>query len=34
MKKRATIAPIDSVESRILILRGQKVIFDSDLAAV
>lgn len=33
MKKRARIVPTDSVESRILTLRGQKVILDSDLAA-
>lgn len=34
MKKRAPIVPTDSVESRILTLRGQKVILDSDLAAI
>ena len=34
MKKRASIVPTDSVESRILTLRGQKVILDSDLAAI
>ena len=34
MKKRALIVPADSLESRILTLRGQKVILDSDLAAL
>jgi len=34
MKKRAQIIPTDSVESRIFTLRGQKVILDSDLAAI
>jgi len=34
MKKRAQIIPADSVESRILTIRGQKVILDSDLAAI
>ena len=34
MKKRAPIALADSLESRILTLRGQKVILDSDLAAI
>jgi phage regulator Rha-like protein len=34
MKKRARIVPTDSVESRILTIRGQKVILDSDLAAI
>ncbi len=34
MKKRAPIIQTDSVESRILTLRGQKVILDSDLAAI
>jgi hypothetical protein len=34
MKKRAPFVPTDSVESRILTLRGQKVILDSDLAAI
>ena len=34
MKKRAPIVPTDSLESRILTLRGQKVILDSDLAAI
>lgn len=34
MKKRVPIVPADSVESRILTLRGQKVILDSDLAAI
>jgi hypothetical protein len=34
MKKRAVIVPTDSVESRILTIRGQKVILDSDLAAI
>ena len=34
MKKRASIVPPDSVESRILTLRGQKVILDSDLAVI
>jgi hypothetical protein len=34
MKKRAHNVPTDSVESRILTLRGQKVILDSDLAAI
>jgi ORF6N domain len=34
MKKRAPIVPTDSVESRILTIRGQKVILDSDLAAI
>lgn len=34
MKKPAPIAPTDSVESRIITLRGHKVILDSDLAAL
>ena len=34
MKKRAPIVPTDPVESRILTLRDQKVILDSDLAAI
>jgi hypothetical protein len=34
MKKRALIVPAESVESRILTIRGQKVILDSDLAAI
>lgn len=34
MKKRAQIIPAESVESRILTIRGQKVILDSDLAAI
>jgi len=34
MKKRAQIIPADSVESRILTIRGQKVLLDSDLAAI
>jgi hypothetical protein len=34
MKKRAQIVPTDSLESRILTIRGQKVILDSDLAAI
>ena len=34
MKKRALIVPPDTVESRILTIRGQKVILDSDLAAI
>lgn len=34
MKKRAPIVPTDSVESRILTIRGQKVIMDSDLASI
>lgn len=34
MKKRAQIIPTDGLESRILIIRGQKVILDSDLAAI
>jgi hypothetical protein len=34
MKKRAQIIPTDNVESRILTIRGQKVILDSDLAAI
>lgn len=34
MKKRAPIVPTDSVESRILTIRGQKVILDSDLAEI
>lgn len=34
MKKRAPIVPADSLESRILTIRGQKVILDSDLAAI
>jgi len=34
MKKRAQIIPADSVESRILTIRGQKVIIDADLAAI
>jgi hypothetical protein len=34
MKKRVPIIPSDSVETRILTLRGQKVILDSDPAAI
>jgi hypothetical protein len=34
MKKRAQLIPVDSVESRILTIRGQKVIVDLDLAAI
>ena len=34
MKKRAQIVPADTVASRILTSRGQKVILDSDLAAI
>ncbi len=34
MKKRALIAPADSLESRILTIRGQKVILDSYLAEI
>lgn len=34
MKKRAPVAPTDPVASRILTLRGQKVILDADLAAI
>jgi len=34
MKKRAQIVPATSVESRILTIRGQKVIIDSDLAEI
>ncbi len=34
MKKRAQIIPADTVTSRILTIRGQKVILDSDLAAI
>jgi ORF6N domain len=34
MKKRAQIIPADTVASRILTIRGQKVILDSDLAAI
>lgn len=34
MKKRAQIVPADTVASRILTIRGQKVILDSDLAAI
>jgi hypothetical protein len=34
MKKRAPIAPTDPVASRILTVRGQKVILDADLAAI
>jgi phage regulator Rha-like protein len=34
MKKRAQITPPDSLETRILTVRGQKVILDSDLAAI
>jgi hypothetical protein len=34
MKKRAQVIPADSLESRILTIRGQKVILDSDLAAI
>ena len=34
MKKRAPIVVTPSVESRILTIRGQKVILDSDLAAI
>jgi hypothetical protein len=34
MKKRAPIIPTSSVETRILTIRGQKVILDADLAAI
>ena len=34
MKKHAQIIPADTVSSRILTIRGQKVILDSDLAAI
>lgn len=34
MKKRAPTTPSDTLESRILTIRGQKVILDSDLAAL
>ncbi|MDI1320848.1 MAG: ORF6N domain-containing protein [bacterium] len=34
MKKRAPIVPADSLESRILTLRGQKVLLDTDLAEI
>jgi hypothetical protein len=34
MKTRAPIVPADSVDSRILAIRGQKVILDSDLAEI
>jgi hypothetical protein len=34
MKKRAPIIPASSVETRILTIRGQKVILDADLAAI
>jgi hypothetical protein len=34
MKRRAQSIPADSVESRILTISGQKVILDSDLAAI
>jgi hypothetical protein len=34
MKKRAPVVPTDPVASRILTLRGQKVILDADLAAI
>jgi len=34
MKKRAQIIPADTLASRILTIRGQKVILDSDLAAI
>jgi hypothetical protein len=34
MKKHAPIVRTDSVESRILTIRGQKVILDADLAAI
>lgn len=34
MKKRAQLVPSDSLESRILTIRGQKVILDSDLAVI
>jgi len=34
MKKRALAVPTDSLESRILTIRGQKVILDTDLAAI
>lgn len=34
MKKRVPIIPRDSLDSRILTIRGQKVILDSDLAAI
>ncbi len=34
MKKRAQIIPADTVASRILTIRGQKVILDSDLAEI
>jgi len=34
MKKRVPLVPTDSVESRILTIRGQKVILDADLATI
>jgi len=34
MKKRAQIIPASKVESRILTIRGQKVILDNDLAGI
>jgi hypothetical protein len=34
MKKRALVIPTDSVQTRILTIRGQKVILDSDLADI
>ena len=34
MKKRAPIVPADSLESRILTVRGRKVILDTDLAEI
>ena len=34
MKKRALFVPVEAVESRILMIRGQKVILDSDLAVI
>ena len=34
MKKRAPTTPPDSVQTRILTIRGQKVILDADLAAI
>ena len=34
MKKRAQIVPANTLESRILTIRGQKVILDADLAAL
>lgn len=34
MKKRASLVPAESIDSRILTIRGQRVILDADLAAI